>query len=365
MKKKNDAPYTVYCNLLSPFSPEISTKEKAVDSVKQKKKSFPCPSCKVCFSTSATLRKHEQEKHAKISEPIFMVDNAKGIFITAKDKSGPRSIVHICKSFSNQVIDCEAAGCREFMTMATGRECFHLERVKHFKPHEPPPLLKTPSIWEMFDKGLISGSARDECTRLNDKAKQEGTVGVFPVFYDEHGYSGLRVNFSVYTGKIDGWCTFGRTRVTLDTRTGKWTCRCRCTNKRSCIHILLSMCWTYQERRHLLQESEKDMGCSSDTDDDLYGEDMEPSKGRKRQEHISSVQIQKMVEYMWRTKRIPPTLPEELKSTAPIVPERFTPEETKCPYCPGPTPPDLSEEKLVTKKGTIYGILAVHKGLPA
>lgn len=66
---------------------------------------------------------------------------------------------------------------------------------------------------------------------------------------------------------------------------------------------------------------------------------------------------------MWSSKRIPPKLPEEMQNTAPNIPQNFSPEETKCPYCLGPTPPDLSEKKLVTTKGTVYGVLTVHKGL--
>ncbi len=104
------------------------------------------------------------------------------------------------------------------------------------------------------------------------------------------------------------------------------------------------------------------MDFSSDTDSDLDTEDIEPGHFRKAND-LSSVQIKKILEYMWNSKRLPPKLPEELQNTTPSIPLKFSPEETKCPYCPGPTPPDLSEEKIVTKNGTVYGILTVQKGL--
>lgn len=308
------------------------------------------------------------DKHNKETEPIFLVDEEKGIFVTAQDKSGPRTIIHVSKSFTRQVLDCEVPSCREFMAMAMGRECIHLDRVKHFKYHQPPPMLKTTVIEEMFEKGLISSTTKQECTNLSERATQDGTSCVYPVFFDEHGYSGSKVNFSVYTSKVVSWSHFGRTRVTLDTGSRKWTCRCKGTKRRMCVHIYVSMCWTFQERRHLLHDSDRDrdrdVDFSSDTDNDLYSEDMEPGHF-EIENQISSEQIKRIVEYLCNCKRLPPKLPGELQNNAANIPQKFSPEETKCPYCPGPTPPDLSEEKCVTKNATVYGILTVQKGLSA
>lgn len=91
--------------------------------------------------------------------------------------------MHICKSFNRQVLDCEVESCREFMAMATGRECLHLEGVKHFKPQEPPPLLQFTSIDEMFQKGLISSSTKQDCSKLNQQATQDRTTCVYQVFF--------------------------------------------------------------------------------------------------------------------------------------------------------------------------------------
>ncbi len=233
-------PHTV-CNVFF-FSPDLTcVNEEPEDSGKHHTKSFQCPACSACFSTAAILRKHELEKHMKVTEPIFLVDEERGIFVTAQDKSGPRTIIHMCKSFNRQVFDCEVESCREFMAMATGRECMHLERVKDFKPQEPPPLLQSTSIEEMFQKGLISSSTKQDCSNLNQQATQDGTACVYPVFFEEHGYSGRKVNFSVFTSKVDSWSVFGRTRVTLGTDSGKWTCCCKGTKKQVCPHLCVIM----------------------------------------------------------------------------------------------------------------------------
>lgn len=175
--------------------------------------------------------------------------------------------------------------------MATGRECLHLEGVKHFKPQEPPPLLQLTSIDEMFQKGLISSSTKQDCSKLNQQATQDGTTCVYQVcFFEEYGFSGCEANFSVFTSKVDSWSLFGRTRVTLGTDSGKWTCCCKCTKKRKCVHIYVSICWTFQERRHLLRGREMDF--SSDTDNHLDTKDIEPWLFGKADD-INSVQIKK------------------------------------------------------------------------
>lgn len=208
----------------------------------------------------------ELEKHMKETEPIFLVDEERVIFATSQEKSGPRTIVHVCKSFNQQVLDCEVECCREFMAMANGKECIHLERVMHLKHQQLRALLQSTSIEDMFQKGLISSSTQRNCLKLNQQAINDRTACV-NVFFNEHGFSGRKVNFFVLTSKVNSWAIVGRTRVTLDTANWKWTCHCKSTKKQKCVHIYVAICWTYQERRHLFQDTE--MNLSSDTDDDL------------------------------------------------------------------------------------------------
>lgn len=295
-----------------------------------------------------------------MTEPIFLVDERKGIFVTAKDKCGLRTPIHLCKSFSMQTLDCEVEGCREFMALAVGRECLHLDRVRSLKPHTPPPLLESCAIKEMYNKGLISSARKEDCEKVHKLATEDGSVCVFPIFYGEYGYSKRYAYFSVYTGKLDSWCRFGRTRVTLDTLTGKWSCQCKGTKKIRCVHMFLSMWWTFQEKQDLLIANDRESEDSSDSDQELDAEDTDHLN---QDSHISEEQIRQIVDYMWAAKRLPEKLPEELQNNVQKVPVKFSPEETKCPYCPGPTPPDLSEEKLVSRHGTVYGVLTIHKGM--
>lgn len=55
-------------------------------------------------------------------------------------------------------------------------------------------------------------------------------------FY-EHGYSGSKVNF--YTSKVDSWCRFGRTRVTLEVESGNVAAKVR---RKECVSTFMSRC---------------------------------------------------------------------------------------------------------------------------
>lgn len=46
--------------------------------------------------------------------------------------------------------------------------------------------------------------------------------------------------------------------------------------------------------------------------------------------------------YMWTLKRIPEELPSDLISKKKPVPQFVEPKELICPYCPGPTTPNLT-----------------------
>ncbi|XP_016300957.1 uncharacterized protein LOC107657414 [Sinocyclocheilus anshuiensis] len=67
--------------------------------------------------------------------------------------------------------------------------------------------------------------------------------------------------------------------------------------------------------------------------------------------------------YFWSSKRIPEELPVDLTTAEKPVPENFEPLEVQCPYCPGPSPPDLGNKILITRQATVYGIFKQFKGV--
>ncbi|XP_066500407.1 uncharacterized protein [Hoplias malabaricus] len=241
-----------------------------------------------------------------------------------------------------------------------GLECEHLRRVPHAHPYVAPQTMKHGSIDLMHEKGLISSSRKEECVLINQTAHTEGSCTVFPIFYEEHGYSGRYTYFSVYTGKNGRWCVYGRTRVTFDKLSGCWYCLCKGTKKQyRCIHIYLSMWWLYQEREDLLVECTQ----SASEGDSFEEEEEDADICLERKDGLTKKQIVDMTTYLWQMKRIPENLPQELKIWVSPLPAWFEPTETTCPYCPGPTPPGLTEMVIVTKNAIIYDLESIQKGV--
>lgn len=113
------------------------------------------------------------------------------------------------------------------------------------------------------------------------------------------------------------------------------------------------MWWLFQERKDLLIESFR-------ADSDLSGD---PSENEEIElgvvgEGLKKHQLVAMTNYLWQNKRIPEILPQQLRTQASQVPIRFEP---YCPYCPGPTPPGLTEPVVATKTVSFYDIDSLKK----
>ena len=262
--------------------------------------------------------------------------------------------------------DCELENCQQLMKIgrASGnpaKECIHLERTKHADPYARPASLTLHSLKEMHDKGLISKEWSEMCEELHGTAAEHGVDTVCPIIYGDMGYSKRWVFFSVYTDKIDNWYKFGRTRVSFDSGSGRWNCQCGGTGRsHRCIHRKLAMWWIFQESTHLLLPNSEDM---TDGVDDLETE-IHMSEAEMSSYAESQKKVCEMTEYLFSSKKIPPPhdLSVDLRSREKDAPTCFIPEEKTCPYCPGPTPPDLLQHEIITNQANVYGYTYVKKG---
>ncbi|XP_072571686.1 uncharacterized protein [Paramormyrops kingsleyae] len=289
--------------------------------------------CKVCRLKLAHISNLRSEKmqHDKERQPIICIDVKNGIFVTPKDRYGPRVPVHVCKSVLSQAISCEVDVCRHFMADALkrgnpGMECKHLERTNKALAYTTPPLLAEKSLQLMSDRGLISRTAQKECLDMNAKAHSEDIDCVFPVFWDENSISERLIYFSVFTNKKDNWCKFARTRVTFDSQSGKWHCQCREKRRASCTHRYLSMWYMFQEHPCFFKSTANLNLEDTDTDDveEIVAETEEPLRQcAERSAGVIKITHKKDLPHEFVTKEEP-------------LPESFKPLEVVCSYCPGP-----------------------------
>ncbi|XP_076132941.1 uncharacterized protein LOC143114989 [Alosa pseudoharengus] len=277
-----------------------------------------CPECFIKFHNPSNLRRHQAMRHGQKHPPVICVDYKNGIFVTPKDGSGPRIPIHVVKLIVGQRISCESSVCRDFMQIAAdsgnpGTECKHLIRTNKSLPHSTPPPLMAGSLQLMVDMGLLSTVRQKECQQLQEKAQSKGVVSVFPIFWggqDKDNYKDCYLQFSVLTGQTDGWCIFGRVRVSFDTRKGQWHCRCHEKSER-CTHRCMCIWWVFQERPHLLKDTHHQ---SSDEEGEECQKDY-IKETPKHQEYCSQ-----MTEYLWQNKKVPAELPHELATKEKEIP---------------------------------------------
>ncbi|CAL8293329.1 unnamed protein product [Arctogadus glacialis] len=217
--------------------------------------------------------------------PMMFIDHQNGIYVTPKYQSGPLFPIHVTKSTTAPVIDCELENCQQLMKIGT-----------------------------------------------------------------------------LYTDKIENWYKFGRTRVSFDLGSGRWNCQCGGTGRsHRCIHRKLAMWWIFQESTHHLLPNSEDL---TDGVDDLETE-IHMSEAEMSSYAESQKKVCEMTEYLLSSKKIPPPhdLSVDLRSREKDVPTCFIPEEKTCPYCPGPTPPDLLQHEIITNQAAVYGYTYINKGI--
>ncbi|XP_070404893.1 uncharacterized protein [Nothobranchius furzeri] len=351
-------------NTLKRKLKDITGEEK--DSSDSKTENFCCPHCTAFLSSHKNLQRHIRDVHSIETMPMICVDIRNGLYVTPKHEHSPHFPIHVVKSTNPPKIDCEVENCRKFMQIAwssgnPGKECVHLERTKHAKQYVKPAELTPASLKVMLEKGLMSTEWGEKCEKLDTDAKNCKVDSVFPVNFGEKGHSQRWFFFSVFTNKTDNWCQFRRTRVTFDAVVGKWNCQCKGSQRsHRCIHRMMAMWWIFQESPDTLMPTS-----------DVQAEDIQDLESHMMEDDISctqcSVTTQKicaMTDYIHTQKRIPPLkeLSLNLRTQEETPSTTLVPLEKNCPYCPGPTPPELGLPKVVTTQATVYGINYVKKG---
>ncbi|XP_047248739.1 uncharacterized protein si:ch211-10d23.5 [Girardinichthys multiradiatus] len=302
-----------------------------------------CPHCTALLSTPKNLQRHIRDVHLMETTPMICVDIRNELYVTPKQNHCPVLPIHVVKSTNPPKLDLRLKGvtnkvCKTLYQTSSPHICFTLQ--------------------DMLSKGLMSSDWGLKCEQMDIEAKNSEVDSVFPVSFGDKGQSQRCFFFSVFTNEADSWCQFGRTRVMFDAVAGKWNCQCRGSGKS---HCMMAIWWIFQESPGTLMATS-----------DVQVEDIDDLESHMVDGGISSVpnslntqNICVMTEYFYRQKRIPSLqqLPFKLRTQEETPPPSFFPTESTCPYCPGPTPPELSPSKVVTSQAMMYGINYVKKGI--
>ena len=138
----------------------------------------------------------------KVEYPSICVDKSRGIFLVAKSKSGVIAPIHVQKHVVKNQMYCCDADCRDIIHLTSSInpciECCHLQAVchSHFPPHKPP---TKEALEKLFNQKVISQARYDKCLELLNTAECQDCPLVAFANFEELGFIGKMVYYSVYT----------------------------------------------------------------------------------------------------------------------------------------------------------------------
>ena len=104
------------------------------------------------------------------------------------------------------------------------------------------------ALQELHSLQNISKSTQERCIEEQINAWKSSASVVALADFTPYGYNDRMLYFSVFTGSVSYYAKFMRVRVTFDSVTGDWSCKCPAsTEKKSCIHEVLAKWYLMQE----------------------------------------------------------------------------------------------------------------------
>uniref|UniRef100_A0A667YZS3 HMG domain-containing protein n=1 Tax=Myripristis murdjan TaxID=586833 RepID=A0A667YZS3_9TELE len=304
-----DHPYTQTASPKSPaVAPDLCQSPPATTSEEQVTGDvlpthIKCPHCPVVLYKRNVFL-HIQRKHGKAKDITAQchlkstsVDQSNGLYAVRKTVRGFSVPVHMQRKTWGQqhVTRCEMEDCRQYHLLAqrSGLSCPFSTRknlVLVRKAHVPLSVLVD-----------LTGSRNHTC-------------------------------LSIHEPKLHHYSTLGRVFVTYNT----WHCPCA-KARASCTHKYIAKCHLFQTHKHLFRTVSPTTTSATTT----------------HSVNHTTAEMERSVRYVYKYKKIPTTLPEEVTARrAPTdFPQRLFPTETTCMLCEDN--PKLEEAVQITNKNHV------------
>ena len=144
-------------------------------------------------------------------------------------KSGVLAPIHVHCNRRKQIHLCSSEDCTSIMMSDTinlpSLDCIHLKSVGKYvvAPHYK---MDTTVLKNLMDKHIISCHKMQWCVEKNEKCRQLNVPYVVHADFSSFGFKTRMYYFSVHTGVKDYFSPFERIRVSFDSETGVWSCKC-------------------------------------------------------------------------------------------------------------------------------------------
>ncbi|CAI5656968.1 unnamed protein product [Oreochromis niloticus] len=160
----------------------------------------------------------------------------------------------------------------------------------------------------------------------------------------DFGGSSTQICLSVFEPEIHSFCRLGRIFVTYNAQRNTWHCACA-KPRISCPHKNIAKWHLFQTQRDIFKST---VPLSSGTSSQMTQESSS---------FEDNAAIERSIRYMFKEKKIPGSLPENVISQKMDHQKQLFPCETLCQVCP--EHPKLDEAVLVTNKARIVSMMGV------
>ena len=165
-------------------------------------------------------------------------------------KSGKLAPIHVKSHKKQQIQQCSNQQCFDAMMHPhlanPAAECIHLKAATSAAMAADVHLSET-TLKDLKNYQSVSAHTLQRCNEEQVKAVQHSAPLLAHADFEQFGYKGRMMYFSVFTDAVVYYSKFMRVRVTFDTVTGEWSCKCPMSSeKKSCLHEALAKWYVLQ-----------------------------------------------------------------------------------------------------------------------
>lgn len=334
-----------------------------------------CPHCALVMNQK-NLKRHIERKHGKkdlneINSQSHLrsecLDTTNSIYAVLKSRHGESVPLHVqqktwglCHKVRCESLDCQKNADFARRSNIASFRCVHLKSIDYCSSVAKETTPNINVLDEMVSKGWLEESKKQECLRHHIQAQEKNvplTVSTSLMLPD--------LCVSVFEPSVTHYSQLQRVMVVYNRKLNTWHCRCS-KARWSCLHKYIAKWHFFQECPSVFRNIQPNEYIPDDQPMAVTAAETPPlaqmcrSKGNITFYPPIGEDLKKMVEYIFKSKRLPATLPDPLKKQMSDYPRLFIPDESFCTVCPGNIA--LSAPILITAKAKILTIDGIVQG---
>ncbi|XP_039457289.1 uncharacterized protein LOC120434006 isoform X1 [Oreochromis aureus] len=247
-------------------------------------------------------------------------------------------------------IRCELEECQQYQLLAQRSGlgfslCEYLRSLDYCRETVKEVFLQEHIVMEMVDLKFFGEAKAATCIKRQKAAQMAHAPLCVRV---DFGGSSTQICLSVFEPGIHSFCRLGRIFVTYNALRNTWHCACA-KPRISCPHKNIAKWHLFQTQRDIFKST---VPLSSST----------PSQTTQESSSFEdNAAVERSIRYIFKEKKIPGSLPENVISQKMDHQKQFFPCETLCQVCP--EHPKLDEAVLVTNKARIVSMMGVTENV--